>query len=125
MVWAGKEYGINGHAASLWMAFWMILTAALMVSNIRYHSFKSIDLKGRVPFVAILFMVLIFAAISIDPPNVLCLIGLTYALSGPVLTLWNLRKKRLLRKSLDRKRGGKLISLVKAREERNEKGGSQ
>ncbi len=121
MVWAGKEYEIDSYIVSIWMFVWMIFTAALMVSNIRYYSFKSIDLKGRVPFVAILCIVLIFAAISIDPPNVLFLIFLTYSLSGPILTLWNLRKKRLLRKNLERKRSAKLISLTKIREERAEK----
>lgn len=113
MVWSGKEYDFSNEIVSIWMFVWMILTAALMVSNIRYYSFKSIDLKGRVPFVAILCVVLIFAAISIDPPNVLYLIFLTYSLSGPILTLWNLRKKRLLRKTAERKRGTKIISLRK------------
>lgn len=111
MVWAGKQYNITHNVTSIWMFFWMIFASALMVSNIRYYSFKSVDLKGRVPFVAILCVVLIFAAISIDPPNVLYLIFLTYALSGPTLTLWNLRKKRLLRKNLERKRMGKVVSL--------------
>lgn len=118
MVWVGKEYGATGNTVNIWMFFWMILAAALMVSNVRYYSFKSIDLKGRVPFVAILSIVLVYAAISINPPHVLCLLFITYSLSGPILTLWNLRKKRLLRRSLEGKRTGKLISLAKARKTR-------
>lgn len=119
MVWLGKEYDMSGNAVSIWMFCWMILTAALMVSNIRYYSFKSIDLKGRVPFVAILLVVLIYAAISVNPPLVLCFLFLTYSLSGPMLTLWNLRKKRLLRKHIDKNRTGKgkLILLSKARKQ--------
>lgn len=115
MVWAGKEYDISSGLVSFWMFAWLILAGALMVSNIRYYSFKGFDLKGRVPFIAILCVVLIFAAISIDPPDLLCAIMLTYALSGPVLTLWNLHKKRGLRKHLERRRGNKLIVLSKAR----------
>jgi CDP-diacylglycerol--serine O-phosphatidyltransferase len=113
MVWAGKEYEITGHIVSLGMAFWTTLAAVLMVSNIRYSSFKSIDLKGRVPFVAILCVVLIYVAISIDPPKVLCSVFLTYSLSGPILTLWNLRKKRLLRAKAEKRRMGKLIPFHK------------
>lgn len=98
MVWLGNEYAIPGQAISWLVAFIAVLTAILMVSNIRYTSFKQIDLKGRVPFVAILVMVLIFVGISLDPPKIIFLIMFGYALSGPILTLWNLRKTRLLRK---------------------------
>lgn len=98
MVWFGTEYGIPGTEIAILVAPITVLTAVLMVSNIRYHSFKQIDLKGKVPFVTILITVLIFAAISLDPPTVLFILTLGYGLSGPVCTLWNLRKTRLLRK---------------------------
>ncbi len=65
-----------------------------MVSNIRYRSFKDIDLKGKVPFVAILLMVLLFIFISINPPYVLFGMAFTYAVSGPLLTVVFLRRRR-------------------------------
>jgi len=68
-----------------------------MVSNIRYKSFKDLDLKGRVPFVWVLSVVLVFVFISTDPPLVLFSIFLLYALSGPVLTLKDIRAKRAAR----------------------------
>ena len=71
-----------------------VLAGVLMVSNIRYHSFKELDLRGKIPFVALLLMVLVFVFISIDPPLVLFSIALLYALSGPVLTLFFLRRHR-------------------------------
>lgn len=98
MVWLGVEYAIPGSSIVVLAALFTVMVAALMVSNIRYHSFKQIDLKGRVPFVAILLIVLIFVSISLDPPKVLFLIFFCYALWGPVFTLWNLRKTRALRK---------------------------
>lgn len=98
MVWLGVEYAIPGGSIVVLVALFTVMVAALMVSNIRYHSFKQIDLKGRVPFVAILLIVLIFVGISLDPPKVLFLIFFCYALWGPVFTLWNLRKTRALRK---------------------------
>lgn len=98
MVWLGVEYAIPGGSIVILVALLTILVAALMVSNVRYHSFKQVDLKGKVPFVAILLVVLIFVGISLDPPKVLFLIFFCYALSGPILTLWNLRKARMLRR---------------------------
>lgn len=99
MAWFGSEYAIPGTELSVLAASITVLIAVLMVSNIRYHSFKQIDLKGRVPFVGILVVVFIFVGISLDPPKILFLISFVYALSGPILTLWNLRKTRLLRKN--------------------------
>jgi len=64
-----------------------------MVSNIRYYSFKDLDLKGRVPFVAILVVVLIFSVVFIDPPRVLLIVLMTYALSGPVQLLLRRRQR--------------------------------
>ena len=58
-----------------------------MVSNIKYNSFKDLDLKGRVPFFAILIVVLVFAVVFSDPPRILLLIFLAYAASGPVMHL--------------------------------------
>lgn len=77
-----------------WVAFVLTLAAGLlMVSNIRYHSFKGLDLRGKVPFVAILIVVLVYVTITIDPPKVLFGVFLLYALSGPVMTVY-LRQRR-------------------------------
>ena len=71
-----------------------------MVSNIRYRSFKDLDLRNRVPFVAVLLLVLTFAFISIDPPQVLFALFFGYAVSGPVnsLIFWRKRKQILQRR---------------------------
>lgn len=98
MVWLAEEYDLPGGELSIAVAVVTVVTALLMVSIIRYHSFKQLDLRGRVPFVAVLVVVLIFVAISLDPPKILFLIAFCYALSGPVLTLWNLRRARALRR---------------------------
>jgi CDP-diacylglycerol--serine O-phosphatidyltransferase len=69
-----------------------------MVSNIRYHSFKQIDLKGKVPFMAMLVIVAAFVFVAAEPPLILCAITLLYAISGPILTLATIRKHRESRK---------------------------
>jgi len=69
----------------------------LMVSNIRYYSFKEFNFKNRVPFVAILIVVLLYAFASIDPPKVLFLGFLIYAIFGVIYTLLGLRNRRRAR----------------------------
>lgn len=99
MVWLCVDSEILGDGVSMMTAILAIIIAILMVSNVRYYSFKEIDLKGRVPFVAILLVVLAFVGISLDPPKILFFIFFCYALSGPILTLYTLHKKRSLRKN--------------------------
>ncbi len=94
LIWVGVSYDIQGGDIA-WLALPMtVLVGALMVSNIRYKSFKDLDLKGRVPFVAVLLVVVIFVFVSLHPPNVLFGLAMLYTLSGPVMTLLQLRKRR-------------------------------
>jgi len=98
MVWVGADLGIKG-ADLVFVAFALtILMGALMVSNVRYYSFKEFDFKNRVPFVALLLVVLVYVFASIDPPKVLFAGFFVYALSGPVITLLVARRQRALRK---------------------------
>ena len=94
IVWAISDYGINGGSTviSLMAAIIVLLVAVLMLSNIRYYSFKKIDLRGRVHFVFMLAIVLMFAVIFADPPRVLMLIFFVYACSGPALVILRLNK---------------------------------
>jgi len=101
LVWAGEEYGVNGEDISVW-AFLLTLSAGLlMVSKVRYHSFKGFDIKGKVPFVAIFFIALLFVFISTNPPYILFTIAFIYAISGPILTLWQLRQRRRDRQKIN------------------------
>jgi len=104
MVWVGDDYGLResvGMAVSV--AILTVIVALLMVSNVRYRSFKDLDLRNRVPFVTVLLLVLTFAFVSIDPPQVLFALFFGYALSGPVNTLIFLRKrKQILRRRRQR-----------------------
>ncbi len=99
LVWLGSDYGVNGEDIA-YLTFMLTLGAGLlMVSNVRYYSFKDIDLKGKVPFVALLLLVLIIVFVSIDPPIILFTMAVTYALSGLLITLFQLRKRRAERKA--------------------------
>lgn len=61
----------------------IVLAALLMVSRVRYFSFKTLPLRDRVPFVSILVALGLFVALAVDPPRVLLAVGLVYVLSGP------------------------------------------
>lgn len=65
-----------------------VIVALLMVSNIRYYSFKEIDFKGKVPFIYLLLVVIAFVFIAANPAIVLLIVFVSYALSGPIWWLW-------------------------------------
>jgi len=93
LVWFGTDLGLTG-AQLLWPALAVTIGAgALMFSNVLYFSFKQVDLRGRVPFMAALLVVLTLVVISIDPPKVLFIGFLVYGLSGPMLFLVRLRQR--------------------------------
>ncbi len=105
MVWCGQEFNINAHSLSIIVALITAIAGCLMISNLRYHSFKQIDLKKHVPFFAIIVVVIVFILISVDPPTVLFLIFFLYALSGPIMSLRmrNTLKKRLWHRRKNKK----------------------
>ena len=99
MVWLGDSYQLqDGVGVAAFTLPLTVIAGILMVSNIRYHSFKQIDLRGRVPFVAILVVVFVYFFFATNPPLVLFLVALSYAASGPILTLILLRRHRASRK---------------------------
>lgn len=98
-LWFSLEYGYEIDTVKYVALILTISTGLLMVSNFRYSSFKEIDLKGRVPFVVAIIIMLGIAFIMVQPQSMLFLFALGYAISGPVITLLTLRKKRKDRKS--------------------------
>jgi CDP-diacylglycerol--serine O-phosphatidyltransferase len=74
------------------------ILAFLMVSNIRYFSFKELNLARRKPFSIFIFVVLSLTVIVMEPVVVLSGFVLFYVFSGPVNMVWAWRKKRALSK---------------------------
>lgn len=95
VVWVGTEYQINGLDYGIFMAAITFVTGVLMVSNFRYNSFKEIDLKGKVSFVVVLVIVLIFVIVASSPAELLLAIFSIYALSGPVTTYRSVKKLKM------------------------------
>lgn len=97
-VWTCHLY-IDPHPIINIIAIVLTISAGvLMVSNIRYHSFKGFDFRSRVPFVGLVAVVMVIAVIVSDPPSVLFTIFFLYALSGPILTLIEIQKRRRQRR---------------------------
>jgi len=66
-----------------------VLTLAwLMVSTVRFRSFKDVDSKARQPSVAFFFIAVVVVLIALNPPVVMLIIAVTYAVSGPASWLW-------------------------------------
>lgn len=80
-----------------------IVLAVLMVSNIRYYSFKDLDFKGKIPFLHVLLIVLLFVAVAANPPVVLFISFMAYVLSGPLQTLMALQQVRKQRRPKTRR----------------------
>jgi CDP-diacylglycerol--serine O-phosphatidyltransferase len=54
-----------------------------MASDLKYYSGKNLNFRKSQPFIAILIIVIIFGVISHNPAEIVFLIALLYALSGP------------------------------------------
>ncbi len=93
-VWAGHSYGFPAWAGMPLALLVAVGGGGLMVSNFRYYSFKDFDLRGRIPFFAAVLIAVGIAVVSTDPPLVLLGLFMSYAVSGPVLTLHRRRRLR-------------------------------
>lgn len=69
--------------------------AFLMVSNIRYPSFKNVELLKQKPFSALVVMVLIIVVVVAQPAIMLFIFSLIYLLLGPAMLLRDWYSKRV------------------------------
>lgn len=92
LVWLGASRGIDGNDISWLVAFTVAGAGLLMVSSVRYHSFKEFHI-GRVPFKVLLGVIVAFAIVFLDPPLVLLTVAVVYVVTGLLLSIWRLRKK--------------------------------
>ncbi len=108
LVWAKEMIGPSVYDDQfLVIGSWIILVSAgiLMVSNVRYYSFKEINFKGRSSFKLLLLATLIIIVVSLWPSAILFIFFFVYTLSGLVLTMIEVRNKRALKKQA--KKGSK------------------
>ncbi|MDO4223397.1 MAG: CDP-diacylglycerol--serine O-phosphatidyltransferase [Acinetobacter sp.] len=89
-IWVGLEHpmliNISQTSVQITFAVMMVIIGLLMVSNIKYYSFKQMDRK-RVPFIAMIPIVLIFAALTYNIPVGILILAIAYICSGFITTL--------------------------------------
>jgi CDP-diacylglycerol--serine O-phosphatidyltransferase len=88
-VWVCSDLGWTSSDLPRELAYVLgVLTAVIgfmMIANFPYYSFKGIDFSGRVPFVVMILVVFVFGLVTLDPPLVLLIAFLGYAISGPIM----------------------------------------
>lgn len=102
-VWLGQQYGVTAADSGLQLMYGLLLVLLgfLMIANFPYYSFKQMNLEQRVPFVRVLLALLVMGLIALNPPVVLWLMFLVYALSGPVHALRRRRKQKMQNDVID------------------------
>ncbi|MEO6918971.1 MAG: CDP-diacylglycerol--serine O-phosphatidyltransferase [Collimonas sp.] len=107
-VWLMDDLGFQGTSLS-WAAWAITLYAGLtMVSNVPFYSFKDINLRKPMPFIAAFLVVLALVAIFSDPSKVLFGLFVLYGLSGFGVYFWRWFK-------------GKPVSIVQTELEHDDK----
>lgn len=86
----------------------VVMLAILMISKVRYRSFKNIDLRARHPYTSVAVLAIGFALVANAPQTVLLLMASIYLASGPAEKLWQ---------QLRRHRQDRTVATVNSRDE--------
>ncbi len=65
-----------------------------MVTNVRFYSFKDINLRKSVPFMAVAAIALVFALMALKPEVTLFGFFVLYALSGYVMVIVRMLRRK-------------------------------
>jgi CDP-diacylglycerol--serine O-phosphatidyltransferase len=85
--------GGTGRYSDFIIFFAVVALSLLMVSNIKYYSFKDLNFFSRKPFMSFFFIVIIFVIIVAEPQIMTFTFAVGYSLSGPAWVLYKLLKK--------------------------------
>ena len=83
--WVGADVPI---AVAILVGCMTAVVGFLMISNVKYHSFKGLDLHGRVPFVVIFFLIIAISVVMVSPAGTLLIGFAAYAASGPAAMVY-------------------------------------
>jgi CDP-diacylglycerol--serine O-phosphatidyltransferase len=93
-IWVIDDLGYDPEPLR-WVAWGITVFAGLtMISNVRYWSFKSINLKKSVPFMAIVLIAVVLAALAYQPSVVMFGAFVAYAISGYAIAGYLALKRR-------------------------------
>ncbi|OGP91368.1 MAG: CDP-diacylglycerol--serine O-phosphatidyltransferase [Deltaproteobacteria bacterium RBG_19FT_COMBO_43_11] len=93
--------GVEGKFHDPSMLIFVPVLSLLMVSNIKYYSFKDLKLLARKPFMTFFSLVLLLIIVVAKPEIVIFVAMLGYAISGPVW--WIVKFSRQTRRKIKEK----------------------
>jgi CDP-diacylglycerol--serine O-phosphatidyltransferase len=94
-VWIMDDAAINPESIRWWAWLVTVFAGLTMVSNFKYYSFKTINLRRSVPFVVVFLIMISFVLVSYQPAIVLFAGFVAYSLSGYVWSAWlRIRRRR-------------------------------
>ena len=85
VIFFSSDYvGVEGKFNNIFIMVFVIIVSLLMVSGVKYYSFKDMKLLARKPFPVIFCSTLLLIIIVAEPEIMFFVIILGYAISGPV-----------------------------------------
>lgn len=95
LVWICHAYGYNDTEYLAWICLVSTGFAGIsMVVNVKFWSFKEIHIRRKVPFFAMLIVIVVLPVVVWEPPLVLFGFFVLYSLSGYALVVFRCFKKR-------------------------------
>ena len=76
--------GAEGKFHNVFIMIFVIIISLLMVSSVKYYSFKDMSLLARKPFTIFFWSTILLIIIVVEPEIMFFVIFLGYAISGPV-----------------------------------------
>jgi CDP-diacylglycerol--serine O-phosphatidyltransferase len=88
-IWLCTQLEISGTDKWMWLVSLIltVMAGALMVSPVRYWSFKVENREDKIPFMVLIGIVLIMILVILYPPGVFFAVFLGYSLSGPLMMM--------------------------------------
>jgi CDP-diacylglycerol---serine O-phosphatidyltransferase len=80
--------GVEGKFHNPYLMFFVVVLSLLMVSNIKYYSFKDMNLFVRKPFMSFFFLVVLLIVCVALPEIMAFVVMMGYAISGPIWWLF-------------------------------------
>ncbi|KJU86266.1 CDP-diacylglycerol--serine O-phosphatidyltransferase [Candidatus Magnetobacterium bavaricum] len=86
----------KAHANAVLVVIMTVVLSIFMISTLRFHGLKELDLKKRKPFPFLVLLIIIITIITMNPPVMLFVFGFLYMFIGIVENVYLLytRKKR-------------------------------
>ena len=89
--------GLEAEGQRLLMLLMLYALAFLMVSSIKYPSMKNVEMFRSRNFNVLVAAILVLIFVAAQPSITLFSVGLMYVVSGPVVTIWRMRKAKTVK----------------------------